>query len=342
MSAGAYNVILEGFPSGFRSRAGEPILLAGLKASVPLGYECGTGTCGTCKAHVLEGEIRSRWPEAPGLRPDARARGEVLLCQAEALTDCRIAASLLPDRDRALPQVETVAGTVATVAECARDMYRVTIALERPLGFLPGQYVLVELPGIERLRAYSMANAPHEPEARLELYVRVLPSGEMSPRLCSATAVGAQLRVHGPLGRAYLPSNLDADILCIAGGSGLAPILSIARAAARREQLGKRRLHVFFGVRTDADLFAAHELREIQDARPGLVEIVTVLSEPSSPLSVGLQTGLVHEAVSRRFERFSNFEIFLAGPQQMVDACLRLLIMRGARRQRIHYDRFGG
>ena len=71
----------------FECEAGEKILHAGLRSGVELPYECGTGTCGTCKARLVSGRHESEWPEAPGHRY-LKSAAEILMCQSVAHEDC--------------------------------------------------------------------------------------------------------------------------------------------------------------------------------------------------------------------------------------------------------------
>lgn len=336
----AHTVALEGAAYSFRCGADEPILLSGLKAGVPLAYECGTGTCGSCRARLIEGKVATRWADAPGLAPQARASGAVLLCQAEPLTDCRVAATLRARGGERLPRVASVHASVATIEACAREMCRVTIALEQPLPFLPGQYVLLELPGVRGLRAYSLANAAAQDVSRLELYVRRTRGGRGSAVLCEPSMQGTRIRVHGPMGLAYLPDALSCDMVCVAGGSGLAPILSIVRSAAARGHLNAHRLALFVGARSEAHLFAIEELEALRARFPQTMQLVVSLSEAESGVAPGREAGFVHEALSRRMPGLANHEAFLAGPAKMVDACKRALILGGVGPRRIHFDRF--
>jgi len=332
-------VVLEGRAQRFAAGAREPILLAALKAGVPLAYECGSGTCGSCRARLIEGRVASRWADAPGLSAEARARGEVLLCQAEALSDCRVAARLLAPGARELPPVRSLPGVIEAAAPCALDMYLLTLRLQQALRFLPGQYVLLELPDVHGLRAYSIANAMGHDAARLELYVRRSPGGSASPTLCDPAARGTRVRVHGPMGLAYLPPGLSSDLLCIAGGSGLAPILSIVRTAAANGYLNAHRLSLFVGARSERHLFAIDELEALRERYPEAVELSVSLSD-APPAAPGRESGFVHESLARRIRQLPDREVFLAGPEQMVDACKRTLIGGGVRPRRIHFDRF--
>src|SRR5262249_38765075 len=75
----------------FQCGGNETILYAGLREGLNLPYECATGTCGTCRARVMSGEVEMRWKDAPGakkLKPD---KGDVLMCQTRPISDCLLA-----------------------------------------------------------------------------------------------------------------------------------------------------------------------------------------------------------------------------------------------------------
>src|SRR5262249_1180687 len=144
---------------------GEKILHAGLRCGVALPYECGSGTCGTCKARLVEGDLDHHWPEAPGQAGLKRDAGEFLMCQAAALGDCalevrRVVAETPATRNRPA----AVAAAVATCAMLTHDVMAFELDLARPLDFEAGQFVLMSAPGLVGARAYSMVN--YEPATR--------------------------------------------------------------------------------------------------------------------------------------------------------------------------------
>ena len=106
----------------FDAAPGEKILFAGLRARVDLPYECGTGTCGTCKARLVDGRIDDGWPEAPG-RKYLKGAGEFLMCQCAAASDvtAEVASFVYPADSGAFP-VADVAGVVAGARALTPDV----------------------------------------------------------------------------------------------------------------------------------------------------------------------------------------------------------------------------
>jgi toluene monooxygenase electron transfer component len=208
-------------------------------------------------------------------------------------------------------------------------------------GFLPGQYALFYLPGLDAPRTYSMSNVD-DGSGEWHFIVRRVAGGVGTVTLFDKVALGSQLALDGPYGNAWLRPDSPRDLVCIAGGSGLAPILSIARGAVRDPGLAQRAIHVFYGARGVRDLCAAREL----EALPGCGTRLTfraVLSEPGADAAEPWSgaTGLVHEAV-REFigERWAQFEYYFAGPPPMAEAVQRMLIDKRVPFPQVHFDRF--
>src|SRR6185503_7699027 len=143
----------------FEAAAGEKVLYCGLRAKIGLPYECATGTCGTCKARLLDGRIDDGWPQAPGKKSLKTAQGEFLMCQCTALTDLNLeVASFVYPADPSSPPVGGYAGALEAVRPLTHDVAAFDVALERPCEFEAGQFMALGAPGVPGLRGYSMVN----------------------------------------------------------------------------------------------------------------------------------------------------------------------------------------
>ncbi|HUP29360.1 MAG TPA: 2Fe-2S iron-sulfur cluster binding domain-containing protein, partial [Usitatibacter sp.] len=214
----------------------DTLLRAALRAGLGMPYECNAGSCGTCKVEMLEGEIHSLRPDAPGLGERDRAKNRVLACQAQPGSDCRIKVRLRPEN---VPHHRPARfqATLEATRDVTHDMreFRFRAAPGSP-SFLPGQYALFYLPGLDAPRTYSMSNVD-DGSGAWEFIVRRVPGGVGTVTLFDKVAVGSAITLDGPYGLAYLRTDSPRDIVCIAGGSGLAPVLSIARGAVAEPKL---------------------------------------------------------------------------------------------------------
>ncbi|HET7403686.1 MAG TPA: 2Fe-2S iron-sulfur cluster-binding protein [Usitatibacter sp.] len=324
----------------YRCAADDTLLRAGLRAGLGFPYECNAGSCGTCKVDLLEGQIASLRPDAPGLGERDRAKGRVLACQARPLSDCSIKVRLRPENVPAHRPARFRA-TLAATRDLTHDMreFRFKAGAGSP-GFLPGQYALFYLPGLEAPRTYSMANID-DGSGEWHFIVRRVAGGVGTVTLFDKVQVGSTIELDGPYGLAYLRTDSPRDLICIGGGSGLAPVLSIARGAIAEPKLAGRRIHVFYGARTTLDLCGDADLSTL----PGYGERLTfeaVLSMPEqSPAAWTGPTGFVHDHVQKFIgERWGDFEYYFAGPPAMAEAVQRMLIDKRVPYPQVHFDSF--
>jgi toluene monooxygenase electron transfer component len=155
--------------------------------------------------------------------------------------------------------------------------------------------------------------------------------------------------VFGPLGAATFRPHESKNVLCIAGGSGLAGMMAILEHAVREGYFRERRGHVYFGVRTMADAFYLAELAGFAAAAGPSLEVTLALSHapveagthPQFP-AIRLAEGMVDAVAARGMAgRYDDMVAFTAGPPVMVDSVLKLLT-RDAKIPRafVRYDKF--
>ena len=326
----------------------ERILYAALRAGVGVPYECGTGSCGTCKARARPGTVEDVWPQAPGHAYLKRERGEFLMCQGVALGDCEILvpSRIVPDAGGGV-QPRHASGTLCDVRSLTHDVDAFRVRLDRLLVFDAGQFVVIAAPGLAGYRAYSMVNHAAETD-RLDFVIKRQPGGGFSDWLGSGRT-GSPLEVFGPLGKATWRPEEDKDLVCIAGGSGIAGMMSILSHAVSSGHFERRRGDVFFGVRTREDVFFADDLAGLVDAAAGRLTVTVAFSEeqvadrgPRVPGCIDTAQGFVHLVAGERMAgRWNHPTAFVAGPPPMVDAALRMLVMEARLpASDIRYDKF--
>jgi toluene monooxygenase electron transfer component len=332
----------------FPCEPGEKILHAGLRHGVELPYECGTGTCGTCRARLVNGRTESAWLEAPGGRY-LKGAAEFLMCQSVALEDCSLEVSLaLKSREPGAPTPRAMAGVVRGYQRLTHDVAAFDLDLDGPLDFEAGQFALLTVPGIAGARAYSMVNFDRGAR-RLSFVVKKKPGGAVSERLFGDGVESARLGVFAPMGHATFAPGLSRHILCVAGGSGIAGMMSILSLACQEGHFAAWDGHVFFGVRTPRDAFFLDGLEAFRARYPDRLAVTVALSDEDVPASLSaaypgfaFARGFVHAVAGERMkDRFAEVRAYVAGPPPMVDASLRLLL-REARLPPadIRYDKF--
>ncbi|MFZ5490272.1 MAG: 2Fe-2S iron-sulfur cluster-binding protein [Pseudomonadota bacterium] len=332
---------IDGSPTRFIQTGSDTVLRAALRAGIGFPYECNSGGCGSCKFEIVAGEVQVLWPEAPGLMDRDRRKGRHLACQCVATgeltikvrTDAAYVPRIPPRRRRA-----RLVGTT----DVTHDIREFRFVSEGTADFLPGQYASVVIDGVGAPRAYSMSNLPNA-EGEWHFQIRRVHQGQATTRLFHALQVGHEVEIDGPYGLAYLREDNTRDIVCVAGGSGLAPMVSIARGAATAGLLGTRKLYFFYGGRTPRDLCGEALLREL----PGFGDAISyhpVISEGGSDKAAAWSgnVGFIHEWLPRVLgEGLAQYEFYFAGPPPMTQAIQEMLMVTyHVPFQQIHFDRF--
>ena len=325
----------------------ETILHAGLRQGLNLPYECATGTCGTCRARVVSGDVDVRWKEAPGgarLKPE---KGDILMCQARARADSVL---LVPSDIKVLDKSRPASrrGVIRDIRRLTKDVAHFDLHLSEPMTFEAGQFVVVESPDLTGGRAYSMVNFDVGVD-RLALVLKRKPGGRFSDWLFAGGQGDMPVAVFGPLGRAVFHPEEGKHIVCIAGGSGIAGMMSILERAVRVDHFRDHEGAVFFGVRTLADTFYLEPLARYVAASHGNLDITVALSDEVAPTpwhaeypDLKLASGMVHEVATKAMEgRYDGAIVYIAGPPVMVDGAIRALIKGGVPIRDIRYDKFG-
>ena len=333
----------------FDSREGEKILFAGLREGIDLPYECGTGTCGTCKAKLVEGNIEDLWKDAPGKKYLKAERGEFLMCQCVATDDITVEVSkFVYATDQGACPARPVVGTIVDVRNLTHDVAAIDVTLESPCDFDAGQFMAVAAPGVNGMRGYSMVNFARG-ATRLEFVVKRKPGGGFSEWLFNGNVKNSTVKLFGPLGKATFYPSIGKNILCVAGGSGIAGMMSILSRAAQERYFEQFHGSVFFGVRTFDDAFYLNELAKFRDEFPQNLDITIALSDEDVPTIASSQfpqlhfaRGFVHDvAKNAMVGKYQNVRAYVAGPPPAVDAAIRVLLLEAKlTADNIRYDKF--
>ena len=296
-------------------REGETLLDAGLRAEVPLPFDCRGGGCGKCKATIAYGKVDFGAFQPAMLTDAERAAGKVLLCCATPLSDVEIEYEPLVMPGNIAASVWSAA--VEALEPLSHDVMRVTLKLEggQSVAFYAGQYLNVLLPDGER-RSFSFATAPGTSE-RIELQIRRIPGGRYTTHVFEQMKVGDRVRFEGPLGSFFLREDSEKPIIFVAGSTGFAPVKSMLEYAFARGM--QRPMILYGGVRRLRDLYLPELPRQWEREHPNF-RFVPVLSEPAPEDRWAGRTGLVHEAILADFPDLSSHQVYACGSAGMVEA----------------------
>lgn len=310
------------------------LLEAMLAEGMAMPHDCKVGSCGTCKFKLIDGRIRELSPSALALERDQLSAGYRLACQALPRSDLTIALDAPLSTQQA---VENYSATIIAAPRLCPDIINLIVELDRPLTFTPGQYADLNVHGIDGPRSYSFAFAPKNGSARqLQFHVRHVPGGAFTDWLFGGDRIGTQLMVAAPYGEFRLKTS-TAPMLCIAGGSGLAPIMAILQEA---HALGANRpVNLLYGARTKAHLYCLDEISALAADWNAPFEFIPVLSEESPDSPWEGARGLVTQQIAAIPDK-AQCEAYLCGPPAMVDHAEEELLSAGVPRDAISADRF--
>ncbi|ASY57636.1 MULTISPECIES: benzoate 1,2-dioxygenase electron transfer component BenC [Sinorhizobium] len=308
---------------------GEKVLDAAFRNKINLPMDCSDGVCGTCKCRAESGsyDLGNDFID-DALTAEEAESGLVLTCQMKPASDCVIA---VPTTSVACKTgQQRFSATVARVSLHNDAATVLELEAEAAPAFLPGQYVNIEVPGSGQSRSYSFSTAPCE--GRIGFLIKKIPGGLMSSWLERAE-VGAKLELTGPLGSFYL-RHVQRPLLFLAGGTGLAPFLSMLEVLAR-ESSGQK-IHLIYGVTRDLDLVLVDEI-EAYAARLPNFSFATVVAEDSSGHP---RKGWVTQHMPTEVLHGGDVDVYLCGPPPMVDAVRRHFDDSGVKPNSFHYEKF--
>jgi benzoate/toluate 1,2-dioxygenase reductase component len=282
---------------------------AAFRAGINIPLDCRDGACGTCKCHADSGDFDAGSYIEDALTEQEFAQGYALACQMRPHSDLviSIAASSTACRIKS----QSIATRLVAVQRLSDSSIALSLETSSPLAFLPGQYANVTVPGTDQVRSYSFSSAPGG--TALSFLVRDIPLGVMSRFLRHQAVPGTPIAMVGPSGSFYL-RDIKRPLLFLAGGTGLAPFLSML---GKMSDIGcTQPVHLIYGVTNDADLVAVEQLEGFADRIPSFSFACCVAAEASA----APRKGYVTSHIEPLHLNGGDVDIYLCGPPPMVEA----------------------
>ncbi|TCJ11907.1 2Fe-2S iron-sulfur cluster binding domain-containing protein [Parasulfuritortus cantonensis] len=321
-------------------KAGDNLLKAALDAGLAWPHNCRVGSCGQCRSRLVSGKIKPLSDFSYVLDGADLDDGMILACQACLRSDVEIEVEL-DQPPVALSAAKTVSGCIAGSRQLTHDILELRVRLDEPLPhYLAGQYADISVPGVvDQPRSYSFACAPeNEAAGHVSFHIRHVPNGRMTGWLHGGNRDGQKVTVSGPYGSFWLRES-PAPMLCIAGGSGMAPIKALLEQVS--SQGFRRKVTYIFGARTRDDLYCLDEMGAIENRGNGQFHFLPVLSrEPESSGWDGLRGRCTEILSLDRFADIRDSHAYLCGPPAMIDSAVQCLTGAGLSEKNIFYDKF--
>lgn len=309
-------------------------LLSGLIANkIFLPSACGgRATCGFCRCTVKSGGGPLLPTELPFLSKQEIRNNVRISCQIKVKSDVDMWVS------ETMLSVKEFNTRVEKINDLTHDIKEIIMKIETPnvISFKPGQYVQFKIPNTNEFRAYSVASKPSQKDY-IELIARLIPEGVCTTYMHHVLKEGDEAVATGPYGDFYLQENSTKDIICIAGGSGLAPIKSIVFHLF--EKGTDRNVIFFFGSREARDLYYRKEFEALAKKYKNF-RYVPAISNPSPSDNWTGETGYIHLCIEKYVDKETEKEAYLCGPPLMIDAAVETLYKLGVKHNDIFFDKF--
>ncbi|MFP4113036.1 MAG: NADH:ubiquinone reductase (Na(+)-transporting) subunit F [Spirochaetota bacterium] len=324
-------------------RGGAPLLQTLAESGIFVPSACGgRGSCGACKVKVLS-DVGPHLPtELPYLEKEEMEENVRLSCQIKVKENLQVE---IPE---ALFNVQEYEGVVERIRDVTHDIKEVYVKLPegKEVSFACGQYGQLEVPPYGKVksatqRAYSMSSAPSD-KNHLEFLVRLVPGGIVTSYVHEHLQEGRKVKVIAPFGD-FNVKDTGATMICVAGGSGMAPFKSIFQNMIESGEIERREVWYFFGARTKKDLFYTDWLEEL-DRKYEKFHFIAALSEPQEEDNWTGATGLITEVLAGyltdHINREQPLEGYLCGSPGMLDACMAVMREFQMSEDKIYFDKF--
>jgi benzoate/toluate 1,2-dioxygenase reductase subunit len=325
----------DGVSHTFAVEQGASVLDAAIEAEVPVLYQCRAGACSSCTCKVESGEASQIPGASSTLLASEFAEGHRLLCVTKADSDCTFNVGYGSEVGSSVAQEVNV--FIDSIERIAPNVMRLIVELAEGnwLEFRPGQFMQITIPGLGVLRSYSPSSTSLT-LPKMEFLVRLLPNGAMSSFLENQAQVDQVLTMKGPYGAFFLrEEHRRAPHIFVAGGTGLAPILSMIDSL--RHLSGKKPpMLLNFGCAVPEALFALDDIELRQHWLPTLKTRICVDRNATDGLHEGSPVSAMKEGdITDR-----NTVAYLCGPQPMIDAATTRLIELGMNPDLIFAEQF--
>lgn len=302
----------------------------------------GRGSCGACKCQV-KSDVGPHLPTETPYMTDKEIKENVrLACQVKVKADIKVQ---IPEDLFNIRKLECV---VESIKDLTYDIKEVKVRMPAgtDLSYVSGQYGQFEVPKYGDIkeptaRAYSFSSNPQMKE-HLEFLIRLVPGGAVTTYVHKFLKEGQKVNIIAPVGD-FNVKDTGAAMICVAGGSGMAPFKSIFNDMVANGTMGNRPIWYFFGARTTKDMYYLDWLWSL-DAKYENFHFVPALSEPTPGEkwdgATGLITNVLDDYLLNKIPLDHPKEGYLCGSPGMLDACMKVMTKNKITEDKIFFDKF--
>lgn len=308
----------------YACREQETVLDALLRQGADIAFSCRGGTCHSCLQRCISGKPPANAQR--GLDAAQRAQNYFLPC------------TCIPEQDMEIAQPESILQNVKAQVHAKElltpDICRLLLEPEKILTYHPGQYI--KLTGDNGIvRSYSLASVPSD-DYFLELHIRRVKGGILSNWIFETLQPNDEIQIEGPYGSCYYrDGSPERPLLLIGTGTGLAPLVGIARDALQRGHTGD--IHLYHGGLTASDLYLHQALSNLAQQHRNFHYLGCL-----GPFGhvFGTATGHPHHIAQNKHPDLRGWSVFIAGNPDFAAQAQDMAQRSGAAPTDIHCDPF--
>ena len=323
----------------FIVEGGNPVLTSLKEQGIFIPSACGgRGSCGLCKLKIDEGGGDYLPTELSWITKEEQKQNIRLCCQIKVKNDMEIT---VPEEFLNIREYEV---KVDKIVDLTYDIKGLTLAFQDAdeMDFKAGQFVQLQVPEYDMCeepvyRAYSISSSPSE-KKKIDLLIKYVNNGICTTYVHKHLREGEKITMNGPYGDFYL-RDTDSEIIFMAVGSGMAPILSILLDMAEKG-IGRKATYLF-GIKNTDDIFLFDELREIEKKLPNF-KFVPSVSRPDENQKWDGETGRLTDILPKYLKDPGKTEAYLCAGEKVISSYRAKLIELGIPAEKIYYDSFGG
>ena len=308
----------------YSCREGETILQVFMRYGVTVPFSCGSGVCHVCLRRCERGNIPAAAQQ--GLRETLKQQGYLLICRCVPENDMNIAPPRVADLfNRAVVYKKEL---------LTPDICRLLVEPATQLYYHAGQFINIRNEAGE-LRSYSLTSVPHE-DYFMEIHVKRVPGGIMTDWIFNELSENDEFEFQGPEGNCYyVQGKPDQPLLLIGTGTGISPLLGIARDALGSGHRGP--VCLYHGSSNPHGLYIQDNLRELAGR---YVNFHPVSCVSAGAALAGVRTGRASEVAHLDHADLRAWRVYLCGHPEMVEAARQTALRSGADEMEIHADPF--
>ena len=322
----------------FTVRGGSSLLSTLIDEKIFIPSACGgKGTCGYCKVQVHSGGGPVLPTETPFLTEEELKNNVRLSCQ------CKVKQEINIEIPEELFNVKEYFAVVEEIEDMTNVIKRLRVRLPEgeEISFKPGQFIQLKAPLYEGndeevYRAYSIASSPWD-KNHIELFIGYVPGGKCTTYVHQHLKIGDTVQINGPYGDFYFHDDNERELILVAAGTGIAPIISILKHL--KEYKINRKARFYFGAKTPEDLFLLDYFKELEETLYDF-KFIPTLSRVTEEHNWTGEKGRVNNAIEKYLDGSDNKEAYLCGNPPMIDSMVTALKEKGIPEELIYFDKF--